>query len=106
MRRLVDSREPLNAPVVRAPHGADLPGRPIFRRSPFDGIIAIPAVVAIRFEGAIRVAASAHVHSHENITARHEEAHDFQGTAAGLGVRRARKYDWETSGTIWAIYIG
>ena len=75
------------------------------RGAPFDGVIAVLPIVAVRLEHAVGIAAPAHVHRHEDITVRDEIPRDLQSAGAGLGVRGARENDGEAPRRIRAIDV-
>ena len=67
VRRLVQRGEPLNATEIRTAQRADFAIAPALRRDPFDGIVAVAAIVAIGREHAVRITAPAHVHPHDGV---------------------------------------
>ena len=108
VRRLLDGGQPLVLAGIRPAHRGDLAGRPGLGAAPFDGVVAVAALVAVGHEGAARIAPAAHVGDDEDIAPGGEVAAAFQAflVARRFQVGCAREDDGEPAVGVGAVDVG
>ena len=107
MGRLLEGGDPLIVSKVGGADRADFSRRPWLLRTPFDGVVAVGALIAIGSELAIGVATPAHIHGDVDIASSGEIAAEFEMAASRstFVVGSSRKDYRETAVAVGAIDV-